>query len=64
VCSYDLKDADKDEIIRMMNDPDKYCKVWREFNAEEMPHSWLVWPHSVSKGWADPITGFLNNTVS
>jgi len=58
------KDADKDEIIRMMNDPDKYCKVWREFNAEEMPHSWLVWPHSVSKGWADPITGFLNNTVS
>lgn len=58
------KDADKDEIARMMADPDKYCKVWREFNCEEMPHSWIVWPHSVAKGWCDPITGFLNNTVS
>lgn len=53
------KDADKAEIERMFNDPDKYCKVWREFNAEGLPHSWIVWPHSVSKGWADPITGNL-----
>lgn len=58
------KDADRAEIDRMFNDPDKYCKVWREFNAEEMPHSWIVWPHSVSKGWADPITGVLAKTVS
>jgi hypothetical protein len=53
------KDADKSEITVMFNDPDKYCKVWRTFNVEEPPHSWLVWPHSVSKGWADPITGNL-----
>lgn len=58
------KDADKDEIQRMMNDPDGYCKVWREFNSEKMPHSWIVWPHSVSKGWADPITGVIGNKVS
>ena len=58
------KDADKAEIDRMFNDPDKYCKVWREFNCEEMPVSWIVWPHSVSKGWADPITGQLGNQVS
>ena len=25
------KDADEAEISRMMNDPDKYCKVWRTF---------------------------------
>jgi hypothetical protein len=58
------KDADKEEIARMFNDPDKYCKVWREFNTEVTPHSWIVWPHSESKGWQDPITGFLANTVS
>jgi hypothetical protein len=58
------KDADKEEIERMFNDPDKYCKVWREFNTEVTPTSWIVWPHSVSKGWQDPITGFLANTVS
>lgn len=58
------KDADTDEINRMFNDPDKYCKVWREFNAEETPHSWIVWPHSLSKGWAEPIVGYLSNAVS
>jgi hypothetical protein len=58
------KDADKDEIQRMFNDPDKYCKVWREFNCEEMPVSWLVWPHSISKGWSDPITGKIGDRVS
>ena len=58
------KDADKDEIQRMFNDPDKYCKVWREFNCETMPASWLVWPHSISKGWSDPITGKIGDRVS
>ncbi len=58
------KDADPEEIKRMLNDPDKYCKVWREFNAEETPHSWIVWPHSLSKGWAEPIVGYLGNAVS
>lgn len=53
------QDADKSEITVMFNDPDKYCKVWRTFNVEEPPHSWIVWPHSVGKGWADPITGIL-----
>lgn len=53
------KDADKDEIIRMKQDPDGYCKVWREFQTDKKPSSWIVWPHSVSKGWADPITGAI-----
>lgn len=53
------KDADKDEIIRIKNDPDGYCKIWREFQTSIKPTSWLVWPHSVSKGWADPIIGYL-----
>jgi len=53
------QDADKDEIIRMKNDPDGYCKVWREFQTDQKPHSWIVWPHSIGKGWSDPITGTL-----
>jgi glycosyltransferase involved in cell wall biosynthesis len=53
------KDADTNEIMSMKNDPDGYCKVWREFQTEKKPSSWLVWPHSKSKGWADPITGNL-----
>ena len=49
------KDADRNEINRMMQDKDKYCKIWREFNAEEIPAYSVVWPYSKSKGWCDQI---------
>jgi glycosyltransferase involved in cell wall biosynthesis len=53
------KDADPSEINRMKNDPDGYCKVWREFQTTIKPKYWVVWPHSVSKGWGERITGNL-----
>jgi glycosyltransferase involved in cell wall biosynthesis len=53
------KDADINEIKMVMNDPDKYCKIWREFNCFEKPKYWVVWPHSISKGWCERITGNL-----
>jgi hypothetical protein len=53
------KDADKDEIRRLKNDPDGYCKIWREFTVETKPKYWVVWPHSESKGWLERITGDL-----
>ena len=53
------KDADRDEIGRMMNDPDGYCKVWREFQTAHKPKYWVVWPYSTSKGWCERLTGNL-----
>lgn len=53
------QDADINEIERMMNDPDKYCKVWREFQTNERPTKWVVWPHSKSKDWCERIAGNL-----
>lgn len=53
------RDADRAEIARMKADKDGYCKVWREFQTDKFPKSWIVWPHSASKGWTDPITGNL-----
>jgi hypothetical protein len=53
------RDADQNEIAMMMKDPDRYCKIWREFNTTERPKYWVVWPHSTSKGWCDRITGNL-----
>lgn len=53
------RDALPEEIERMKNDPDGYCKVWREFNTEVKPARWIVWPHSKSKGWCEMITGNL-----
>lgn len=53
------KDADKNEISRLFSDPDKYCKVWREFQTTKKPKYWVVWPHSESKGWCEQIRGNL-----
>jgi len=53
------QDADKDEIKRLKNDPDGYCKIWRQFNANKKPSYWVVWPHSESKGWGERLTGNL-----
>jgi hypothetical protein len=53
------KDADPNEIAMMKRDPDRYCKIWREFNTTEKPKYWVVWPHTTSKGWCDRITGNL-----
>ena len=53
------KDADKSEIARIMNDPDGYGKVWREFQTESKPAYWVVWPFSTSKGWCERLTGNL-----
>jgi hypothetical protein len=52
-------DADEAEIEAMKKDPDKYYKIWRSFETKTKPYSWLVWPHSTSKGWAEPITGII-----
>ena len=51
------KDADQGEITRMLNDPDGYVKIWREYNMTTKPHHWVVWPHSVSKDWCERISG-------
>ena len=53
------KDVDKNEIARLKNDPDGYCKIWREFDTERRPKYWVVWPHSESKGWGERLTGNL-----
>jgi hypothetical protein len=51
------QDADEQEIAIIKNDPDGYCKIWRSFQTDKLPSSWIVWPHSKSNGWSDPIIG-------
>lgn len=53
------KDADTNEIARVMNDPDGYGKIWREFSTDIKPTYWVVWPFSTTRGWCERITGKL-----
>lgn len=53
-------DADEHEINVIMNVPyeeDKFAHIWRTFYSEKRATSWVVWPHSKSKGWCDRILG-------
>lgn len=51
------QDADPSEIQRVKNDPDGYGKIWRTFNTSVKPAKWIVWPHSITKGWAERLEG-------
>jgi hypothetical protein len=55
------KDAIPKEIEQMRKDPDKYCKIWREFQTKRQPAEWVVWPHSKSKGWCKMLRGSLKH---
>lgn len=57
--SLDRKDLQPSEIRGLLTQPDEWCKIWREFNVEEKPHKWIVWPHSESKGWCEKLEGIL-----
>ncbi len=63
-----FKDEDGKEIIRMdadiheisrikatVNDTDHFYHIWREFECDKTPASWLLWPHSISKEWNHEI---------
>ena len=53
------QDADENEIKRMKQDPDKFCRVWRSFNTVKRPYKWIVWPHSIKEGWVNRLEGTL-----
>lgn len=56
------QDCDINEIVRIKSETkphDHFHNIWREYEDAEDPHSWIVWPHSASKGWLEPITGLI-----
>lgn len=52
-------DADEQEVENLLNGnpDDDFVRLWREFETSELPHSWLIWPHSKSKDWMSIIEG-------
>lgn len=59
------EDAIPEEIHQMREkakaDGNAFLNLWRQFDRadDRLPASWIVWPHSLSKGWSEPITGLL-----
>jgi len=52
-------DAEEEEVKRLLNEnpKDDFVRMWRQFETSEIPHGWLIWPHSKSKGWMDIVEG-------
>jgi len=53
-------DANREEIIKIKRKEEGYGKIWRQFYTKVKPYKWLVWPHSVSKGWCTRIEGIMD----
>jgi len=54
------QDASREEILSLLRVPyeeDKFVHIWRNFYSDKLPHQWVVWPHSESKGWGERLTG-------
>jgi hypothetical protein len=56
------QDCDKNQIAFLLNEniDDKFIHIWREYNDNQQPHSWRVWPYSESKGWCERIEHIIN----
>jgi len=51
-------DADQNEIVNLLNEAsngDGWLRIWREFESSTVPKTWVVWPHSKSKGFLQRI---------
>lgn len=51
-------DANEEEIKTLMLDSTT-VKILRKFQTNIKPSSWVVWPHSKSKGWCNVIKGTI-----
>ena len=49
------EDVGSEEIKSLLSTNDDFIKIWRTFNVEKKPAKWIVWPHSISKGWLNKI---------
>ena len=56
------QDCDKNQIAFLLNEntDDKFIHIWREYNDNQQPHSWRVWPYSESKEWCERIEHIIN----
>jgi hypothetical protein len=59
------QDADANEINGFFQKAEaegtKWINLWREWNRSDdnLPASWIVWPHSASQGWCPVLEGAL-----
>ncbi len=53
------KDADRNEINKLLATDAPVVKIEREFYPSRPPARWIVWPHSVSQGWLKRFEGHL-----
>lgn len=53
----DLSPIEIQQILNVPFEVDKFAHVWANCYADELPATWIVWPHSESKGWCDRLTG-------
>jgi hypothetical protein len=58
----DVSSQEANELLSVPVEKDAFIHIWRNFHSEKLPASWVVWPHSESKGWMERLTGSFKTT--
>ena len=55
------EDADAKEVERILQQDKQnpFAQIWRKFYVQQEAKTWIIWPHSISKGWCERLTGLL-----
>ena len=53
-------DAGRAELAELLASGRDRITLLREFESEAKPSSWVVWPHSASRGWLTRVTGQID----
>lgn len=53
----DVYPEEIEKILSVPYEQDKFSHIWRNFYHDDIPVRWIVWPHSISKGWTSRLSG-------
>jgi len=63
IYNVNLKDEALKALISTLQKPNVSYPLVTRFFSDQMPHKWVFWPHSKSKGWTGRISGHLPRIV-
>jgi hypothetical protein len=54
-----IKDDALKSLLERLKTPNAMTPLVTKFFSDQMPHKWVFWPHSKSKGWIGRIGGMM-----
>jgi len=64
IYSQNIRDDSLTQLMKRLKTSNTITPILTKFFSDELPHKWVVWPHSKSKGWTGRIAGVMPKVIS